>query len=105
MKYKLNSKNYNNETTELALHELLTERGIAQPYEWLHPNLSYEHSPMLFRDMKKGIEMLRTTMKNPESSIMVVVDSDMDGYTSGAIILNLLKAIQKRTRDRVCITP
>lgn len=95
MKYRLNSKNYNNETTELALHELLTERGISQPYEWLHPNLSYEHSPMLFKDMKKSIEMLKTTIKNPEASIMVVVDSDMDGYTSGAIILNLLKAIQK----------
>ena len=94
MKYRLNSKNYNNETTELALHELLIERGISQPYEWLHPNLSYEHSPMLFKDMKKSIEMLKATIKNPEASIMVVVDSDMDGYTSGAIILNLLKTIQ-----------
>lgn len=95
MKYQLRTKNYNNETTELALHDLLIDRGIQHPLEWLQPNYSYEHSPMLFGEMLKGIEMLKTTISNSEASIMVVVDSDLDGYTSGAIILNLLKLIQR----------
>ena len=95
MKYQLRTKNYNNETTELALHDLLIDRGIQHPLEWLQPNYSYEHSPMLFGEMIKGIEMLKTTISNSEASIMVVVDSDLDGYTSGAIILNLLKLIQR----------
>lgn len=95
MKYQLRTKNYNNETTELALHDLLIDRGIQHPLEWLQPNYSYEHSPMLFREMRKGIEMLKATISNSEASIMVVVDSDLDGYTSGAIILNLLKLIQR----------
>ena len=95
MKYQLRTKNYNNETIELALHDLLIDRGIKHPLEWLQPNYSYEHSPMLFKEMRKGIEMLKATITNSEASIMVVVDSDLDGYTSGAIILNLLKLIQR----------
>lgn len=95
MKYQLRTKNYNNETVELALHDLLIDRGIKHPLEWLQPNYSYEHSPMLFKEMRKGIEMLKSTILNSEASIMVVVDSDLDGYTSGAIILNLLKLIQR----------
>jgi single-stranded-DNA-specific exonuclease len=91
----LRTKNYNNETVELALHDLLIDRGIKHPLEWLQPNYSYEHSPMLFNEMRKGIEMLKATISNSEASIMVVVDSDLDGYTSGAIILNLLKLIQR----------
>jgi len=91
----LRTKNYNNETVELALHDLLIDRGIKHPLEWLQPNYSYEHSPMLFKEMRKGIEMLKSTISNSEASIMVVVDSDLDGYTSGAIILNLLKLIQR----------
>ena len=79
----------------MALHDLLIERGISQPYEWLHPNYSYEHSPMLFNEMKKGIEMLYGVIRNPDASILVVVDSDLDGYTSGAIVLTLLKNIQR----------
>lgn len=96
MKYQLRTKNYNDiETTEMALHDLLLDRGIQKPMEWLQPNYSYEHSPLLFKEMGKSIEMLRTVLKNPEATITVVVDSDLDGYTSGAIILTLLKNIQR----------
>lgn len=96
MKYQLRTKNYNDiETTEMALHDLLLDRGIQKPIEWLQPNYSYEHSPLLFKEMGKSIEMLKTVLKNPEATITVVVDSDLDGYTSGAIILTLLKNIQR----------
>ena len=95
MKYKIKNKNYNEETTDMALYDLLLDRGIKQPMEWLNPNFSYEHSPFLFKEMKKSIDMLHNTIKNPEATIMVVVDSDVDGYTSGAITLTLLKNIQR----------
>lgn len=95
MKYQLKTKNYNEETADIALHELLLERGIEQPSEWLHPSFIHEHSPHLFREMKKAVSLLHATLKNPEASITVIVDSDLDGYTSGAIILNLLKLVQR----------
>lgn len=94
MKYQLKTKNYNTENTELALQELLKDRGIKEPYKWLNPNYSYENSPELFKEMRKAIGLLRDTIKNRESNILVVVDSDLDGYTSGSIILTLLKMIQ-----------
>ena len=63
MKYQLRTKNYNDiETTEMALHDLLLDRGIQKPIEWLQPNYSYEHSPLLFKEMGKSIEMLRTVL-------------------------------------------
>ena len=93
MKYQLKTKNYNEETSDIALHELLQERGIEQPSEWLHPSFIHEHSPLLFKEMKKAIALLHMTSKNPEATITVVVDSDLDGYTSGAIILTLLKNV------------
>lgn len=95
MKYQLRNKNYNNETAELALHDLLVDRGIDKPLEWLQPNYTFEHSPVLFQGMEKGIRILKDTLSNAETNIMVVVDSDLDGYTSSAIILNLLKMVQR----------
>lgn len=93
MKFQLKNKNYNNENSELALYDLLTDRGITDPIKWLYPTEEYENSPLVMSDMKRAIDILHNTLKNKEASILVVVDSDLDGYTSGAIILNMLKQI------------
>lgn len=93
MKYQLRTKNYNNETPELALHDLLCDRGIENPVEWLYPTEEYEYTPLRLTNMKKAIELLHTEIKNPESSILVVVDSDLDGYSSGSLIYSLLNQI------------
>ena len=45
--------------------------------------------------MKKAIDILHTVLKDPEANILVVVDSDLDGYTSGAIILSLLNQVSR----------
>lgn len=93
MKFQLKNKNYNNENSELALYDLLTDRGITDPIKWLYPTEEYENSPLVMSDMKRAIDILHNTLKNREANILVVVDSDLDGYTSGAIILNMLKQI------------
>ncbi len=93
MKYQLKTQNYNNESPELALHNLLQERGIQDPVKWLHPTEEYEHSPFTLENMAKAIDLLHAAIRQPDTSIMVVVDSDLDGYTSGAIIMTLLKQI------------
>lgn len=95
MKYKLRTENYNNETPELALNNLLQDRGIKNPTEWLYPKEEYEYSPFRFENMKKAIDILHTVLKDPEANILVVVDSDLDGYTSGAIILSLLNQVSR----------
>jgi single-stranded DNA-specific DHH superfamily exonuclease len=93
MKYLFKNKNYNIENPELVLHELLQDRGINEPERWLHTDETYEHSPLLLSGMKKATAMLNATLKNKEASILIVVDSDLDGYTSSAIILNLLRQV------------
>lgn len=93
MKYQIKNKNYNNEREEMVLYELLRDRGIQEPEKWLNPSELYEHSPLLLENMQKGIDILDSVIKTPEANILVVVDSDMDGYTSGAIIMNLLQRI------------
>lgn len=95
MRYQLKNKNYNDENVELALYNLLKDRGIEEPVKWLYPTEEYEYSPFEISNIKKAIQILNRIIKNPDASILVVVDSDMDGYTSGAIIMNLLKLIQK----------
>lgn len=95
MKYQLKTKNYNNENSELALYDLLSDRGIADPVKWLYPHEAYENAPLSMEGMKKAVDILHTTLSNPDANILVVVDSDMDGYTSGAIILNMLNQISR----------
>lgn len=95
MKYQLRTKNYNNETPELALNDLLYDRGIEDPVAWLYPKEEYEHSPFRLSDMKKAVDIMHNTIMDTENNILVVVDSDLDGYTSGAIILSLLNQISK----------
>lgn len=95
MKYQLRTKNYNNETPELALNDLLYDRGIEDPVAWLYPKEEYEHSPFRLSDMKKAVDIMHNAIMGAENNILVVVDSDLDGYTSGAIILSLLNQISK----------
>ena len=46
-------------------------------------------------NMAKAVDILYSVIKNRDSNILVVVDSDMDGYTSGAIAMSLLYNIDR----------
>lgn len=93
MKYKLKTENYNNGNTELILYDLLKDRNIDKPEDWLFTRQEDEYSPFLLTNMKKAIEMLNKVLKKEDSNIIVVVDSDLDGYSSGAIIMSMLNQI------------
>lgn len=105
MKYQLRTKNYNNETPELALNDLLYDRGIENPAKWLYPTEEYEYTPFKLLNMRKAVDILHSVIKTPEASILVVVDSDLDGYTSGAIILSLLFQIAKTQEINYVLHP
>lgn len=97
MKYQLKTEtNYNLIDEDMILYSLLKDRGIEDPGSWLYPNEQHELSPFDLSGMNKAVEILGTTLKNKEANILIVVDSDTDGMTSGAIIYNLL--------NRVCYT-
>ncbi len=89
MKYKLMNKNYNEVDYDTALYELLKTRGIDSPGEWLHPIQEYEINPFRLDGVKSGIELLHNSIKQRDN-IQIIVDSDLDGYTSGALIYSFL---------------
>lgn len=105
MKYQLRTKNYNDETPELVLNDLLYDRGIEDPAAWLYPKEEYELSPFRLSNMKKAVEILNATLKDPEANILVVVDSDLDGYSSGAIIMSLLQMITRGQEIKYVLHP
>ena len=49
VKYQLRNKNYNTEVPDLALYDLLADRGIVHPDKWLNPSEEYELSPFLLK--------------------------------------------------------
>ena len=100
MKYQIQKKNYNEEPVEFAMHDLLKDRGVVNPAEWLHSENIKETNPETFNNMKAGVNLLNAaiTAQGPEDdlNIVLVVDSDVDGYTSSAIIVKFLKRVAPR---------
>lgn len=95
MKYQLKSKNYNCEPAETILNDLLISRGITEPVDWMNPDDRFELNPFIMSDMGKALNIFNNVLKGQEPSIGVIVDSDVDGYMSGAIIIKLLKNVNK----------
>ena len=93
MKYQLKSMNYNCEPAETILNDLLISRGITEPVDWMNPDDRFELNPFIMSDMGKALNIFNNVLKGQEPSIGVIVDSDVDGYMSGAIIIKLLKNV------------
>jgi len=71
------------------IQQVMTNRGmeLSEIDEYFNPTPNDLHSPMLLDNMQKGIDCLLKHIKN-ESKILIIVDSDADGYTSSALLLN-----------------
>ena len=63
MRYQLRNKNYNDENVELALYNLLKDRGIEEPVKWLYPTEECEYSPFEISNIKKAIQILNKIIK------------------------------------------
>ena len=86
MKHKLVSQNFRNNYIE----NLMQERGITDFDRYIHPTFDDINSFELFENISKAIALY---LNNIDGKILVVVDSDCDGYTSGAIIYNYTKTV------------
>lgn len=75
------------------LIELLKTRGIENFKEFLEPTQESLNDPSLLDNIKEGSDLLESILNKEDSKILVVVDSDVDGYTSGAIIYSYIKSI------------
>src|SRR5699024_9699667 len=78
-----------------VVKELLLQRGITsakEAEEFLNPQISYLHNPLLLQSMDGAVERIQTAIKQQEY-ILVFGDYDADGVTSTTLLLKALKEI------------
>lgn len=74
--------------------ELLKTRGVLDLHEFLTPSKKCLNNPALFDNITKGASLLINTIRN-KGKILIVVDSDCDGFTSAAIMHQYIHCIDK----------
>lgn len=89
MKYSLVNKNL----TENYGENLLKERGVNDVKRFLNPDKSCIQSPSDLDNIDKAAELLIQVI-NKDEKILIVVDSDCDGFTSATIIYQYIKKIK-----------
>lgn len=88
MKYRL----VNPELNSPYLENLLRERGVEDVKEYIKPTQNYLNDPVKLDNIEKGAELYLNVIKH-NGNILIVVDSDCDGFTSATIIYQYTKKI------------
>lgn len=86
----------NKEIKENFLEELLHERGIQNVEEYLNPTEINLLNPDLLENIRIGATILLEVLKK-QQTILIIVDCDVDGYSSAAIIYQYIKNIEPDT--------
>ena len=92
MKINLINENF----TSNYVENLLAARGVANVKDYFHPTAEYLQDPTDFKDIRLAAALYTRIVLNdkpPYSKILIVVDSDNDGYTSAAIIYQYTKRL------------
>lgn len=94
MKVNLANENFR----ENYLANLLATRGVHDIKEFINPSIFHLSNPALFTNINAAYKLLEYTLNKNNSTILIVVDSDVDGFTSGAIMYSYIKAIAPQQR-------
>ena len=86
MKYNLINENFTSDYTA----NLMRSRGIADLEQYKAPGREFLSSPMNLKNIAAGAGLYTRVVTNG-GHILIVVDSDNDGYTSAAIIYQYTK--------------
>lgn len=93
MKYRL----VNPELDSPYLENLLRGRGVEDVKEYIKPTQNYLNDPAKLDNIEKGAELYLNVIKR-NGNILIVVDSDCDGFTSATIIYQYTKKIAPEIR-------
>ena len=86
----------NNDFKSDYVANLLLSRGIESVEDYFNPTEKYLQSPTDFSDIRLAAALYMRVVLNdkpPYSKVLIVVDSDNDGYTSAAIIYQYTKRL------------
>lgn len=72
---------------------LLLSRGVSDVDAFLHPTREYLQPPSRLKGIAAGAGLYLRVAQNDASRILIVVDSDCDGYTSAAIIYHYTRRL------------
>ena len=90
MKVKLVNENF----TSNYLTNLLKSRGVNNTELFLSPDESCLQNPSDLDNIQKGAKLFKDILNKENSHILLVVDCDVDGFTSSAIIYQYIKTIK-----------
>ena len=90
MKYKL----INKEIKSNYLKEFLVERGVTDIEGFLNPSNIFLHDPEDLLNAKEAAEKVLDYVSN-KAKMLTIVDADVDGFTSSAIIYQYIKKLDK----------
>ncbi|MFK3936576.1 DHH family phosphoesterase [Alkalihalobacillus sp. NPDC078783] len=85
--YVAKNENYND-----LLEEVLSDRGINNLDLFTNPSQDSVLHWSLLRNIKEAVSLVLKHIKNG-TKIFIQVDSDLDGYTSSAILINYLEEV------------
>lgn len=90
MKCKIVNENYKSNYTD----KLLVSRGLSPDNleKFYNPTIDLLQAPAALTNIAQGVNMLLKHIAEP-SNIAIVVDSDVDGFTSSAILYQYIKMI------------
>lgn len=90
MQYRL--RNNYSKNPEVALKEILIDRGVQEIETFLEPSNKCELNPYDLDNIEAAADNLLKHLRR-KSSICFIVDCDCDGFTSSAILWNYIKAV------------
>lgn len=91
--------------TLTAIEQVLSNRGITDFEHYINTSDLDILDPSTIANMHEGAKMLMSHIKR-ESRVMVQIDSDADGYTSAAALINYLnKLFPAFTQNNICYRP
>ena len=72
------------------LENLLAERGVVDLQNYLNPPEDFLNEPEKLDNMAAGWELLKKKIEKNEK-LLLIVDCDVDGFTSSAVMYNYIK--------------
>ena len=90
MKVRLVNENF----TDDYVNNLLTARGIQNVQDYFKPDETYLNSPSLLKNIRTAAALYLRTIQ--EGNILIIVDPDVDGFTSSAIIYQYTRCLSDK---------
>ncbi len=89
MKCNLVNENFQSD----YINNLLRARGVTDIDGFIHPNKSALQDPIALKNIDIGIALFMRIVNTGNSHILIIIDSDDDGFTSSAILYQYTKRL------------